>query len=82
MSKRWNRTVNRTVLQLLTWIGIGSTSMLFMACYGPAPQDYRVVEDEDSLLVMEGDSVVMSTTFASDSVDVAEVVSQSEPEVE
>jgi hypothetical protein len=51
---------NRVVMHLLTWLGIGSTSLIFMACYGPAPRNYQVVEDEDSTVVMVGDSVVMS----------------------
>lgn len=56
---------NRVVMQLLTWLGIGSTSLIFMACYGPAPRNYQVVEDEDSTVVMIGDSVVMSVDNAS-----------------
>ena len=65
MAKKWNKAVNKTVLRLLTWLGIGSTSILFMACYGPAPQSYQVVEDEDSIVVMMGDSVAVSVDMAS-----------------
>lgn len=60
MRKRWKVMENRVVMHLLTWLGIGSTSLIFMACYGPAPRNYQVVEDEDSTVVMVGDSVVMS----------------------
>lgn len=65
MRKRKNAMVNKVVMQLLTWLGIGSTSMIFMACYGPAPQGYQVVDEEDSTVVMVGDSVVMSVDEAS-----------------
>lgn len=65
MRKRWKIMENRVVMQLLTWLGIGSTSLIFMACYGPAPRNYQVVEDEDSTVVMIGDSVVMSVDNAS-----------------
>jgi len=52
MAKKCNRLVNKTILQVLTFLGIGSASFLFMACYGPAPQ-YGAVdyEDVDSLVV-------------------------------
>ena len=70
---------NRVVMQLLTWLGIGSTSLIFMACYGPAPRNYQVVEDEDSTVVMIGDSVVMSVDNAS-AEDVA--VTDEQPEAE
>ncbi|MBQ9230432.1 MAG: hypothetical protein IJ190_04530 [Prevotella sp.] len=75
MRKKKNAMVNRVVMQLLTWLGIGSTSLIFMACYGPAPRDYQVVEDEDSTVVMIGDSVVMSVDGAS-----AEDVAETTPE--
>ena len=52
MAKKCNRLVNKTILQVLTFLGIGSASFLFMACYGPAPQQYRVdAEALDSLSV-------------------------------
>lgn len=71
MRKRWKVMENRVVMHLLTWLGIGSTSLIFMACYGPAPRNYQVVEDEDSTVVMVGDSVVMSVDNTS-AEDVAE----------
>jgi len=70
---------NRVVMHLLTWLGIGSTSLIFMACYGPAPRNYQVVEDEDSTVVMVGDSVVMSVDNTS-AEDVA--VTDEQPEAE
>ena len=70
---------NRVVMRLLTWLGIGSTSLIFMACYGPAPRNYQVVEDEDSTVVMVGDSVVMSVDNTS-AEDVA--VTDEQPEAE
>ncbi|MBQ9678406.1 MAG: hypothetical protein IJV44_09760 [Prevotella sp.] len=79
MRKRWKIMENRVVMQLLTWLGIGSTSLIFMACYGPAPRNYQVVEDEDSTVVMIGDSVVMSVDNAS-AEDVA--VTDEQPEAE
>lgn len=66
MKKKWKFFENRVVMQLLTWLGIGSTSLIFMACYGPAPRNYQVVDDEDSTVVMVGDSVVMSVDAAED----------------
>jgi len=52
MKKKCNKLVNKTILQMLTFLGIGSAAFLFMACYGPAPQ-YGSVDygDIDSLLV-------------------------------
>ena len=79
MRKRWNVMENRVVMHLLTWLGIGSTSLIFMACYGPAPRNYQVVEDEDSTVVMVGDSVVMSVDNTS-AEDVA--VTDEQPEAE
>ena len=66
MKKKWKLTENRVVMQLLTWLGIGSTSFIFMACYGPAPRQYEVVDEEDSTVVMVGDSVVMSVNATED----------------
>ena len=40
-TKRWNNCKNRVLTQMLTWIGIGSSSLLFMASYGPAPKNYQ-----------------------------------------
>ncbi|MBO5579096.1 MAG: hypothetical protein J5952_01560 [Prevotella sp.] len=79
MRKRWKVMENRVVMRLLTWLGIGSTSLIFMACYGPAPRNYQVVEDEDSTVVMVGDSVVMSVDNTS-AEDVA--VTDEQPEAE
>lgn len=68
---------NRVVMQLLTWLGIGSTSLIFMACYGPAPRNYQVVEEEDSTVVMIGDSVVLSVD-AKEDVAVTDAGSEAE----
>ncbi len=58
---------NKTILRLLTLLGIGSASFMFMACYGPAPQSYNVnPEDLDSLTV---DSLYHAEV---DSVDIEE----------
>jgi len=66
MKKKWKLMENRVVMQLLTWLGIGSTSLIFMACYGPAPRNYQVVEEEDSTIVMVGNSVVLSVDAKED----------------
>ena len=61
---KWNKCKNRVVTQMLTWLGIGSSALLFMACYGPAPKNYQpepydIGDDtveyvtEDSLEVVE-----------------------------
>jgi len=48
---------------MLTLLGIGSASFLFMACYGPMPQQYRVDDETldslsvDSLYDVEADSL-------------------------
>ena len=34
MKKFWNKAVSRSVTRVLTLMGIGTTSLLFMACYG------------------------------------------------
>ena len=60
MKKIWNKSLSKVTLQLLTWLGIGTSSMLFIACYGAAPRDYAVIDDEDSISVVVDDSV---TTF-------------------
>lgn len=39
--KRWNKCKNKVLTQVLTWMGIGSSALLFMACYGPAPRNYQ-----------------------------------------
>lgn len=81
MRKKCNQMVNKTVLRLLTFLGIGSSSLLFMACYGPAPTGYQVIDDADSLVVMEGDSVaaVIDITDQTEA-DVAEQASTDEAE--
>ena len=63
MAKKCNKLVNKTILQMLTFLGIGSASFLFMACYGPMPREYRVDADTldslsvDSIYDVEADSV-------------------------
>ena len=63
-AKRWNKCKNKVLTQMLTWLGIGSSALLFMACYGPAPKNYQpepydIGDDtveyvtEDSLEVVE-----------------------------
>lgn len=39
--KKWNKCKNKVLTQVLTWMGIGSSALLFMACYGPAPRNYQ-----------------------------------------
>ena len=64
MIKRWNKFKNKVLAKMLTWLGIGSSALLFMACYGPAPRNYQpepyeIGDDtveyvtEDSLEVVE-----------------------------
>ena len=64
MKKKWNKTVNKAILMLLTMLGIGSSSMLFMACYGAPPEDYRMVEEDSTIVVMEGDSIAATIDLA------------------
>ncbi len=59
MMERWRNSLNKGIMRMLTWLGIGSGSLLFMACYGPMPKNYEVVDGEDSVCMMEDDSVVM-----------------------
>lgn len=72
MKKKWNKTVRKATLMLLTVLGIGSSSMLFMACYGTPPRGYQVMEEDSTLVVMEGDSVAATIDLAEDTTKVAE----------
>ena len=44
---------NKTILRLLTLLGVGSATFMFMACYGPAPQSYRVNPDDIESLTVD-----------------------------
>ena len=41
MSKKWFKCKSKMLTVMLTWLGIGTSSLLFMACYGPAPKNYE-----------------------------------------
>lgn len=69
MKKIWKKSVSKVAQQLLTWLGIGTSSMLFMACYGTIPQDYQVIEEEDSISIVMGDSVVAKINMTSRNVE-------------
>ena len=62
MTKLRSKCISKVAVQLLTWLGIGSASMLFVACYGAAPTGYQAIDDEDTVTVVVGDSVIMSVT--------------------
>lgn len=62
MKKKWNKGFSRVLTIMLTWLGIGSASMLFVACYGTPPNGYQVIDDEDSVIIMVEDSVVTTVT--------------------
>ena len=62
MKKKWNKGFSRVLTMMLTWLGIGSASMLFVACYGTPPHGYQVIDDEDSVIIMVEDSVVTTAT--------------------
>ena len=66
MKDIWTKSLDKGVLRMLTWLGIGSGSLLFTACYGPMPEDYKVVDSEDSVCIMKDDSVVMVIDRQSD----------------
>lgn len=63
----WNKCKNKVLTQMLTWLGIGSSALLFMACYGPAPKNYQpepypldtieYVDEEQAEVVEQADSV-------------------------
>ena len=58
---------------MLTWLGIGSSALLFMACYGPAPKNYQpepYTIGEDSVELMAEDSLEM--VEEADTVNVAD----------
>lgn len=68
---KWNKCKNRMLTQMLTWLGIGSSALLFMACYGPAPKNYQpepydldtieyVDEVDEAEVVEQADSVTTS----------------------
>ena len=67
--------------RLLTWLGIGTSSMLFIACYGAAPRGYAVIDNDDSIAVVMGDSVAATFDIAANdtepaSADSAKVVDE------
>ena len=68
MKSRKITLINR----LLVMLGIGTSSMLFVACYGAAPQGYRVVEGDDSISVMMGDSVAATFDVATNEAEPAQ----------
>ena len=57
--------------RLLTWLGIGTSAMLFVACYGAAPRGYAVIDDEDSISVVMGDSVAATFDMATNDTEPA-----------
>ena len=72
-TKRWFNCKNRVLTQMLTWLGIGSSALLFMACYGPAPKNYQpepYTIGEDSVELMVEDSLQM--VEEADTVNVAD----------
>jgi len=67
---RMRRLFNKMVPKLLTLLGFSST-LAFMACYGPAPAHYNEVEFADTTEVMDesvevGDSIVSDSTIVGD----------------
>ena len=72
-TKRWNKCKNKVLTQMLTWLGIGSSALLFMACYGPAPRNYHPepyeIGDDTVEYVTEDSLEVVEQT---DSVSVAD----------
>lgn len=71
--RRWNKCKNKVLTQMLTWLGIGSSALLFMACYGPAPRNYQPapyeIGDDTVEYVTEDSLEVVEQT---DSVSVAD----------
>ena len=59
MKKNVNRLIRKTCTRLLTLLGIGSASMLFVACYGAPPTRYEVIEDGDTIALVSEDSIAM-----------------------
>ena len=57
--------------RLLIWLGIGTSSMLFVACYGAAPRGYAVIDDEDTISVVMGDSVAATFDMATNDTEPA-----------
>ena len=69
--RRWNKCKNKVLTKMLTWLGIGSSALLFMACYGPAPRNYQpepyeigddtveYVTDDSQEVVEQADSVTV-----------------------
>lgn len=69
--RKWNKCKNKVLTQMLTWLGIGSSALLFMACYGPAPRNYQpepydigddtveYVTDDSLEVVEQADSVTV-----------------------
>lgn len=69
--RKWNKCKNKVLTQMLTWLGVGSSALLFMACYGPAPRNYQpepydigddtveYVTDDSLEVVEQADSVTV-----------------------
>jgi hypothetical protein len=45
--------------------------MLFVACYGAAPRGYAVIDEDDSIKVVMGDSVAATFDIASNDAEPA-----------
>ena len=49
MKWKWNNVENKLIQKVLGWFGLGSSAFLFMACYGPATDDYHLVTMPDQI---------------------------------
>ena len=72
MKKFWNKAVSRSVTRVLTLMGIGTTSLLFMACYGTPPSSYKLIDEGDTVAIVEEDSLAMTIASPDEEV-VAEI---------
>ena len=72
MKKFWNKAVSRSVTRVLTLMGIGTTSLLFMACYGTPPSGYKLIDEGDTVAIVEEDSMAMTIASPDEEV-VAEI---------
>ena len=71
MRKIRPKSISKVALQLLAWLGIGTSAMLFVACYGAAPRGYAVIDEDDSIKVVMGDSVAATFDIASNNAEPA-----------
>ena len=66
MRNLWNRLYNRLLLKVITWLGLGSSTFVFMACYAPAPEDYHLIVFPSSIELSAEDGATELFTISTE----------------